>query len=44
MVGVVYVNVRVLRHLKEELGWAVDKWLRLIKCYLKQLYHQESKE
>ena len=25
-----YVNVRVSRHLKEELGWALDKWLQLI--------------
>ena len=29
-VGVAYVNVRVSRHLKEELSWAIDKWLRLI--------------
>ena len=29
-VGVVYVNVRVSRHLKAELGWAIDKQLRLI--------------
>ena len=29
-VAVASVNVRVLRHLKEELGWAIDKWLRLI--------------
>ena len=25
-----YVNVRILRCLKEELNWAIDKWLRLI--------------
>ena len=25
-----YVNVRVTRRLKEELSWAIDKWLRLI--------------
>ena len=25
-----YVNVRVSRHLKEELSWAIDKRLRLI--------------
>ena len=30
MVGVAYVNVRVSRHLKEELIWATDKRLRLI--------------
>ena len=29
-VGVVYVNVRVLRWLKEELAWVIDKWLRAI--------------
>ena len=29
-VGVAYVNVRVSRRLKEELGWAIDKQLRLI--------------
>ena len=29
-VGVAYVNIRVLRHLKEELSWAIDKRLRLI--------------
>ena len=29
-VGVAYVNIRVLRRLKEELGWAIDKRLRLI--------------
>ena len=26
-VGVVYVNVHVLRHLKEKLASAIDKWL-----------------
>ena len=29
-VGVVDVDVRVSRHLKEELAWAVDKRLRII--------------
>ena len=29
-VGVAYVNVRISRRLKEELGWAIDKRLRLI--------------
>ena len=29
-VGVAYINVHVLRCLKEELSWAVDKWLQLI--------------
>ena len=30
MVGVAKMNIRVLRRLKEELAWAIDKWLRLI--------------
>ena len=25
-----YVNVHVLRHLKEELAWVIDKWLWVI--------------
>ena len=25
-----YVSIRVLTHLKEELAWAADKWLRVI--------------
>ena len=29
-VGVPYVNVCVLRHLKEELAWVIDKWLWVI--------------
>ena len=29
-VDMAYVNVHVLRRLKEELGWAIDKQLRLI--------------
>ena len=29
-VGVAYVNVCVSRHLKQELGWAIDKCLPLI--------------
>ena len=29
-VGVVYGYVLVLRHLKEELAWAIDIWLWLI--------------
>ena len=30
---------------KEELTWAIDKWLQVIviKCSFKQLYHQESR-
>ena len=30
MVGVAYVNVCIVRHLKEELAWAMDKRLWLI--------------
>ena len=26
----IYVNLCVLRHLKEELAWAIDKWLWVI--------------
>ena len=29
-VGVVYMNVHVSRHLKQELAWAIDKWLQVI--------------
>ena len=29
-VGVVYVNIHVSRHLKEELAWAIDKWFQRI--------------
>ena len=25
-----YVNVYILRHIKEELAWAIDKWLQVI--------------
>ena len=28
--GVAYVNVHVLRHLKEELSWAIDERFQLI--------------
>ena len=40
-VGVMYMNVCVSKRLKEELAWAIDKWLRIlvIKCFLKQLHH-----
>ena len=37
-VSVAYVNIHILRHLKEELAWAIDKRLRLI-INIKQLYH-----
>ena len=29
-VGVVYVNVHISRSFKEELAWAIDKWLWVI--------------
>ena len=29
-VGVVYMDVYVSRYLKEELAWAIDKWLQVI--------------
>ena len=29
-VGVAYVNICILRHLKEELTWAIDKPLQVI--------------
>ena len=29
-VGVVYVSVRISEWLKEELAWAIDKWLQVI--------------
>ena len=38
-VGMAYVNVRVSRYLKEELGWAIDKQLWLIIDKMLQLYH-----
>ena len=25
-----YMNIHVSRHLKEELAWAIDKWLQVI--------------
>ena len=29
-VGVVYMNIRISNWLKEELDWAIDKWLQVI--------------
>ena len=29
-VSVAYVNVQVLRRLKEKLAWVTDKWLKVI--------------
>ena len=33
-VGMVIVDIHVLSHLKEELAWAVDKWLRVISTIM----------
>ena len=33
--GVVYMGMHVSRHLKEELAWAIDKWLRVISNLIK---------
>ena len=33
-VGVVDVDVRVSSHLKEELAWAIDKWIRVISTIM----------
>ena len=37
-----YMNVRVLRRLKEELAWLIDKWLRGIsnKVIVKSHYEE----
>ena len=32
--GIVYVDVRVSSHLKEELAWAADKWLQVISTIM----------
>ena len=29
-VGLVYANIHILRHLKEELAWSIEKWLWVI--------------
>ena len=43
--GVVYTDIYISRHLKEELAYAIDKWFRFInKAILIQLYHQETNE
>ena len=41
-----YVNVRVSRHLKEELAWAIDKWLPVIsnKMLTKTVIPLKTKE
>ena len=35
MVGVVDIDVYVSSHLKEELAWAVDKWLQVISTIMR---------
>ena len=38
------VGIRILRCLKVEMAWDTEKWLQVIRlCYLKQLYHQGTK-
>ena len=29
--GVAYVGIHMSRYLKEELAWAIDKWLQVIR-------------
>ena len=41
MVGVVNIDVHLWSHLKEELAWAVGKWLHVIS-YLKTVRVQRS--
>ena len=43
-VGLAYLCVYVLRQLKEEGSWAIDKWLWVVcnLCCLKQLYHSKE--
>ena len=38
------VDVRVSSHLKEELAWAIDKWLRVISNYNDSKSTKELKE
>ena len=33
-VGVVYLNLRILRHLKEKLAWAIDERLQFISILI----------
>ena len=44
MVGVVDVDIRVLSHLKEELAWAIDKWLRVISTLMLFKNSKSTKE
>ena len=38
------VDVRVLSYLKEELAWAIDKWLRVISNIMLFKYSKTTKE
>ena len=42
--GVVDINVRVSSHFKEELAWAVDKWLRVISTMMLFKNNKATKE
>ena len=43
-VGVVDIDVRVSSHLKEELAWAVDKWLLVISIIMYLKNSKSTKE
>ena len=38
------VDIRILSHLKEELTWAIDKWLRVISTVMLCKSTKELKE
>ena len=40
----VYVDVCILSHLKEELTWAVDKWLQVISTIMLFKNSKSTKE
>ena len=46
MVGVMYMNVRILKYLNEELAWAIDKRLQEItnKMLFKTVIPLETEE
>ena len=40
-VGVVDIDVHVSSHLKDELAWAVDEWLRVIITYTIMIFKKQ---
>ena len=44
MVGVTDVDVRISSYLKEELAWAVDKWLPIISTIILFKSSKSTKE